>query len=94
MSRPSRQDVRKKNHSFLPTTTLLRHVLASKVEMLGHFKTTDGMVIDDKGNLYPGDLENHQLIKIDSTLKMTTLRMDIYMLAARRLKNNRNSMAE
>jgi sugar lactone lactonase YvrE len=62
--------------AFLRDTSIQGGVLASKVETLGHFKTTDGMAIDDKGNLYLGDLENHQLLKIDGTLKMTTFLAD------------------
>ena len=47
--------------------------LNSKVEDLGHFATTDGMIFDKSGNLYMGDLQNYRIIKIDKNLKMTTL---------------------
>jgi sugar lactone lactonase YvrE len=38
--------------------------LNSKVEDLGNFTTTDGMIFDRNGNLYLGDLENYRIIKI------------------------------
>jgi sugar lactone lactonase YvrE len=50
--------------------------LGSKVEDLGHFTTTDGMIFDKKGNLYLGDLQRYRLVKLDSTLKMTTIVQD------------------
>jgi sugar lactone lactonase YvrE len=50
--------------------------LGSKVEDLGHFTTTDGMIFDKKGNLYLGDLQRYRLVKVDSTLKMTTIVQD------------------
>jgi len=50
--------------------------LGAGVEDLGRFTTTDGMIFDKKGNLYLGDLQNYRLVKLDSTLKMTTLVKD------------------
>jgi sugar lactone lactonase YvrE len=50
--------------------------LGAKVEDLGHFTTTDGMIFDKKGNLYLGDLQRYRLVKLDSTLKMTTIVQD------------------
>ena len=39
-------------------------VLSSKVEDLGKFTSTDGMIIDDAGNLYLGDVQNYQLYRL------------------------------
>lgn len=50
--------------------------LASKVEFLGRYTTTDGMIFDKKGNLYLGDLERYRIVKIDSARRMTTLVQD------------------
>lgn len=54
--------------------------LNSKVEDLGHFASTDGMIFDKSGNLYFGDLQNYQMIKIDKDLKMTTLVQDTRLI--------------
>ena len=48
-------------------------MLASKVEYLGRFTTTDGMIFDKKGNLYLGDLERYRIVKIDPHLHMSVL---------------------
>lgn len=50
--------------------------LGSKVEDLGHFASTDGMIFDKDGNLYFGDPQNYRLLKIDKDLKMTTIVQD------------------
>jgi len=50
--------------------------LGSKVEDLGHFASTDGMIFDKKGNLYFGDPQHYRLLKIDKDLKMTTIAED------------------
>ncbi|ACU61954.1 L-dopachrome tautomerase-related protein [Chitinophaga pinensis] len=50
--------------------------LESQVEDLGHFTTTDGMIFDEKGNLYMGDLQGYRIVKLDSALRMTTLVKD------------------
>ncbi len=47
--------------------------LGSKVEDLGHFASTDGMIFDKAGNLYFGDPQHYRLLKLDTNLKMTTL---------------------
>lgn len=44
--------------------------LASKVEYLGRYTTTDGMAFDPKGNLYLGDLELRRIIKLTPDLKI------------------------
>jgi sugar lactone lactonase YvrE len=45
----------------------------NRVEDLGHFASTDGMIFDKSGNLYFGDPQNYRLLKIEPSLKMTTL---------------------
>lgn len=50
--------------------------LGSKVEDLGHFASTDGMIFDKAGNLYLGDPQTYRIIKIDPNLKMTTVVQD------------------
>ena len=47
--------------------------MGSKVEDLGHFASTDGMIFDKNGNLYFGDPQHYRMLKIDKSLKMTTL---------------------
>jgi sugar lactone lactonase YvrE len=47
--------------------------LAAKVEDLGKFVTTDGMIFDQAGNLYLGDLQKSAIVKISPDLKMSTL---------------------
>jgi sugar lactone lactonase YvrE len=47
--------------------------LGSKVEYLGRYTTTDGMIFDPQGNLYLGDLENSRIIKITPDLQMHEL---------------------
>jgi sugar lactone lactonase YvrE len=50
--------------------------LEKKVEDLGHFATTDGMMFDGSGNLYMGDLQNYRILRISPDHKMTTLIKD------------------
>jgi sugar lactone lactonase YvrE len=57
-------------------TTLPATVLAARVEDLGTYTTTDGMIFDAQGNLYMGDLEQHRIVKIDPNLKMSVLIQD------------------
>ena len=47
--------------------------LGKEVEDLGHFATTDGMIFDDAGNLYLGDLQRYRILRITPDHKMTTL---------------------
>lgn len=47
--------------------------MGSKVEDLGHFASTDGMIFDKNGNLYFGDPQHYRMLKIDKNLKMTAL---------------------
>jgi sugar lactone lactonase YvrE len=60
----------------LRDTSLSTTVLASKVEYLGRFTTTDGMIFDRKGNLYLGDLERYRIVKIDKDLHMSVVLED------------------
>ena len=50
--------------------------LGGKVEDLGHFASTDGMIFDKNENLYFGDPQHYRLLKIDKNLKMTILIQD------------------
>jgi sugar lactone lactonase YvrE len=50
--------------------------LYTKVEDLGHFTTTDGMIFDKNGNLYLGDLQNYRIVQIDLNHKMKTIVQD------------------
>lgn len=50
--------------------------LAQKVEDLGHFTTTDGMIFDKYGNLYLGDIQNSRIIKITPDMQVTTVIQD------------------
>jgi sugar lactone lactonase YvrE len=61
---------------FLRDFKLTDVELGTKVEDLGHFAATDGMIFDQRGNLYFGDMQNYRLLKIDPSLKMTTLLTD------------------
>ena len=50
--------------------------IASKVEFLGHYTTSDGMIFDKQGNLYLGDIENRRIMKITPDLHMSVLIKD------------------
>ncbi|KAA2243856.1 hypothetical protein F0L74_08455 [Chitinophaga agrisoli] len=54
--------------------------LGEKVEDLGHFTTTDGMIFDHDGNLYLGDIEHYRIVRIDPDLKMHTLVQDSLLI--------------
>jgi sugar lactone lactonase YvrE len=60
----------------LRDTSLDPGVLASRVETVGHYAPTDGMEFDKHGNLYLGDLESHEILKIDSAGRLSTLLSD------------------
>ncbi len=61
---------------YLRDSSLADSAYGSKVEDLGKFNTTDGMIFDKDGNLYMGDLENYQIVKLDKDLKKTVLVKD------------------
>jgi len=65
---------------YLQDTTLNETQLGVMVEDLGHFSTTDGMIFDRAGNLYMGDLESHRILKIDSTLHMSSILQDVRLI--------------
>jgi sugar lactone lactonase YvrE len=62
--------------AYLRDSSLDEATLESKVQDLGHFTTSDGMIFDHKGNLYLGDIEKYRIVRIDSTMHMTTLVQD------------------
>jgi sugar lactone lactonase YvrE len=61
---------------YLRDTSLVDSAFNSKVEDLGHFNTTDGMIFDQDGNLYMGDLQEYAIVKLDKDLKKTVLVKD------------------
>jgi sugar lactone lactonase YvrE len=61
---------------FLRDWNLDDAALAGKVEDLGRFASTDGMIFDKAGNLYIGDPQTYRIIRISPELKMTTLVQD------------------
>lgn len=58
---------------FLRDWEMSDSLLGGRVEDLGKFTTTDGMIFDKDGNLYFGDLQNYRIIRIDKNLNMSTL---------------------
>ncbi|HVS97773.1 MAG TPA: L-dopachrome tautomerase-related protein [Puia sp.] len=64
----------------LRDSTLDPNVLGARVEQLGTYTTTDGMIFDQAGNLYMGDIEQHRIIKLDKNLKLTTVVQDSRLL--------------
>ena len=60
----------------LQDTTLDPNVLSARVENLGTYNTTDGMVMDASGNLYMGDIEQQAIVRLDKNLKLTTIVKD------------------
>jgi sugar lactone lactonase YvrE len=61
---------------YLRNATLSDAAIGTKVEDLGRFCTTDGMILDHKGNLYLGDLQRSKIVRITPDLKMTTVIQD------------------
>ena len=58
---------------FLRDVNMSDTMINSKVEDLGHFASTDGMIFDKAGNLYLVDLQNYRIIKIAKDLKTVDL---------------------
>jgi len=54
--------------------------LGKKVEDLGHFTTTDGMIFDKEGNLYLGDIEHYRIVRIAPDMEMSTLVQDSLLI--------------
>jgi len=50
--------------------------LAAKVEDLGSFCTTDGMIRDRKGNIYLGDIEKNSIVRLTPELKLEPIFQD------------------
>ena len=50
--------------------------LQARVEDLGRFTTSDGMIFDREGNLYLGDLQNSSIVRIGPDHQMTTIIKD------------------
>ncbi|OQP60680.1 hypothetical protein A3860_32285 [Niastella vici] len=61
---------------YLRNDAMDNETLGSKVEDLGHFATTDGMIIDKKGDLYMGDMRTNSIIRVTPELSMQTLIAD------------------
>jgi len=57
----------------LNNTQLSDSLLLQRVVQVGTFTTTDGMIFDKKGNLYLGDLEKRELIRLTPQLKQETI---------------------
>jgi sugar lactone lactonase YvrE len=61
----------------LRNPSLSRKELNSKVEDLGsNFTTSDGMIFDQKGNLYLSDNEHDTIVRITPAMKMETIARD------------------
>jgi len=60
----------------LRNDTMSSAALGTKVEDLGHFAATDGMIFDKKGNLYIGDLQDNAIKRITPDLRIQTLIRD------------------
>jgi sugar lactone lactonase YvrE len=50
--------------------------LGSKVEDLGHFVPSDGMIFDHKGNLYLGDMRQYAIVRITPQLAIQKILVD------------------
>lgn len=61
---------------YLRNFSLADTAFSKRVEDLGHFNTTDGMMFDKNGNLYMGDLQKYAIVKLDKNLKKTVLVQD------------------
>lgn len=62
--------------AYLRDWNMADSAMGGKVEDLGHFASTDGMIFDKKGNLYFGDPQHYKMIRIGTDLKMTTILED------------------
>jgi sugar lactone lactonase YvrE len=66
--------------AFLRSDSLNEQQMETKVEDLGHFTTTDGMIFDKKGNLYLGDIEHYSIVQITPDLKKKTIIQDARLI--------------
>jgi sugar lactone lactonase YvrE len=62
--------------AWLQDSKLSEAQLEAKVEYLGRYTTTDGMIFDKYGNLYLGDIEHYRIMRIDPKGSMTELIRD------------------
>jgi sugar lactone lactonase YvrE len=62
--------------AWLRDAQLTAAQLEAKVEYLGRYTTTDGMIFDKDGNLYLGDIEQYRIMRIDPKGNMTELIRD------------------
>lgn len=60
----------------LRNDTMSSTTLGEKVEDLGHFFPTDGMIFDANGNLYLGDVRSNSIKRISPDLKVLNLITD------------------
>lgn len=58
---------------WLRNDTASYATLSSKVEPVGSYTTTDGMIFDKAGNLYLGDIEHYSMKKLDAQHTLSTL---------------------
>jgi sugar lactone lactonase YvrE len=65
---------------YLRDETMSNMQLGGKVEDLGHFAPTDGMIFDHKGNLYIGDMRKNAILRITPDLKMETVIVDGHLI--------------
>lgn len=65
--------------NFLLDETLTPADLAAKVEDLGTFCTTDGMIRDRKGNIYLGDIEKNSIVRLTPDLKLEPIFQDRHL---------------
>ena len=57
-------------------TSLNEQQLIGKIDSVGDFVNTDGMIFDKAGNLYMGDMINYRMVKISPDLKLTEIIKD------------------
>lgn len=61
---------------YLRNDTITSATLGSKVEDLGHFVCTDGMIFDKKGNLYMGDMRLYSIYRLTPQLHLQKIITD------------------
>jgi sugar lactone lactonase YvrE len=65
---------------YLRDETLGQKEIENQVQDLGHFTTSDGMICDQDGNLYLGDLQNNCIVQVNKDLEMTTVLKDHHLI--------------
>lgn len=61
---------------YLRDDAMSSAMLGNKVEDLGHFYPTDGMIFDPNGNLYMGDMRTYSIKKITPGMKVLNILTD------------------